>query len=104
MCLVTVEYFIVYKSCQHRVNASCNSATVTFSTVFKMCRYCVNVVLGPVSTYPEILKMHLMKIDLRQHEKRFRKYPRPHENALAVRNSRTDKLSSADPQTSKRML
>ena len=41
----TVKSRTVFKLLRHRVNASSNSATVTFFTVFKMCRHRVNAVL-----------------------------------------------------------
>ena len=40
----TVKSRTVFKLFRHRVNASSNSATVTFFTVFKMCRHRVNAV------------------------------------------------------------
>ena len=42
---LTVKSRTVFKLFRHRVNASSNSATVTFFTVFKMCQHCVNAVL-----------------------------------------------------------
>ena len=43
--LVTVEFSIVFKLRQSRVNASLNFAAVTLFTAFKMCQHCVNAVL-----------------------------------------------------------
>ena len=44
--LLTVKSRTVFKLFRHRVNASSNSATVTFFIVFKMCRHRVNAVLA----------------------------------------------------------
>ena len=41
----TVKSRTVFKLFRHPVNASSNSATVTFVTIFKMCRHRVNAVL-----------------------------------------------------------
>ena len=48
----TVKFPTALKLFRHCVNASSNLATVTFFTVFKMCRHRTNTVLDCVHTMP----------------------------------------------------
>ena len=75
-----------------------------------------DLALGPVHTYPDIFENASFLIrfqkDLRPHEERFRKYPRPHEDAATFKlccsnfdkRKQTIKMPFCCPQRSVRML